>query len=64
MSSLDDLQKAVDAAGAKVKDLKSSGSCAKEVVDEAVKALLDAKVSRATALPPARRPAEAASECM
>ena len=45
MSSLEDLQKAVDAAGAKVKDLKSSGSCAKEVVDEAVKALLDAKTA-------------------
>ena len=45
MSSRDDLQKAVDAAGAKVKDLKSSGSCAKEVVDEAVKALLDAKTA-------------------
>ena len=42
---MDDLQKAVDAAGAKVKDLKSSGSCAKEVVDEAVKALLDAKTA-------------------
>ena len=42
---MDDLQKAVDAAGAKVKDLKSSGSCAKEVVGEAVKALLDAKTA-------------------
>ena len=40
---MDALQKAVDDAGAKVKDLKAGGNCDKEAIDAAVKDLLGAK---------------------